>query len=248
MTCEEVRGLLSPYADGELDLVRGVDVERHLDGCPTCAAALEAIRSLSRALGDPTLYHPAPPQLGRRVRASLPRASRSSRLPWRALLPAVAAAAVVAVAVWGAVRGPSAPRADEQLAREVVASHIRSLQLDRHRVDVESSDQHTVKPWFLGKVDVAPDVKDLAAEGFPLVGGRLDYLDGRPAAALVYQRNKHVINVFVWRAGGPDRPPEASEYQGYRLIHWTDNGRAVWVVSDLNEEELRRFGELLRRL
>src|SRR5579885_2763748 len=163
VTCEEVRGLLSPYADGELDLVRGVDVERHLDGCPTCAAALEAIRSLSRALGDPTLYHPAPPQLGRRVRASLPRASRSSRLPWRALLPAVAAAAVVAVAVLGAVRGPSAPRADEQLALEVVASHIRSRQPYRHRVDVVWSYQHSVTPWVLGKVNVAADVKDLAA-------------------------------------------------------------------------------------
>jgi anti-sigma factor RsiW len=246
VTCEEIRSLLSPYADGELDLVRGVEIERHLEGCPACAAALERTRSLSSALGNPALYYQAPPDLHRRVRAAVRRAGGpGNRLAGRPLLAAAAAALLAAVALWSAVRGQPPP-ADEQLAQEVVASHVRSLMLERHRVDVESSDQHTVKPWFIGKVDVAPVVKDLSKEGFPLLGGRLDYLDGRPAAALVYERNKHAINVFVWQVAEKDRPPEVLERQGFHLIRWTDNGRTVWVVSDLNEEELRRFAGLLR--
>ena len=246
MTCDEVRGLLSPYADGELDAPRAAEVERHLAECPTCAAALEQLRALSGALGDPALYHRAPPELPGRVRASLSRAG-GRRVAWRPLFAAAAAAVLVAVAVWGAIRGPSAPAADELLARDVVASHYRSLMLDKHEVDVESSDQHTVKPWFTGKVDVAPEVKDLSAEGFPLVGGRLDYIDGRRTAALVYRRQKHLINVFVWPSAGKDRAPQALGRQGYHLIHWSDNGRAVWVVSDLNTQELGEFADLLRR-
>jgi anti-sigma factor RsiW len=247
VTCEEIRSLLSPYADGELDLVRGVDIERHLEQCPACATALERLRALSAALGDPALYHQAPPDLPRRVRAGVRRAgSPGKRLIWRPVLAAAAAAVLVAVALWGAMRGLSATLADERPARDVVASHVRSLMLEKHWVDVESSDQHTVKPWFIGKVDVAPEVKDLSAQGFPLLGGRLDYIDDRPAAALVYRRDKHLINVFIWRVSGKDRPPEALERQGYHLIRWTDNGRTVWVVSDLNAEALHRFAELLR--
>jgi anti-sigma factor RsiW len=248
VTCEEVRDLLSAYADGELDLVRAVEIERHLTECPACAADLERTPALSRALADPSLYYQPPPELAARVRASVRRAAGpGKRLAWRPIVAAVAAAILLAVAAWAAVRGSPSRPVEEQLAREVVASHVRSLLLDTHRVDVESSDQHQVKPWFTGKVDVAPEVKDLSAEGFPLIGGRLDYLDDRPAAALVYQRQKHVINVFVWRTAGKNREPEALERQGYHLIHWIDNGRAFWVVSDLNMQELRKFAELLRR-
>jgi anti-sigma factor RsiW len=251
VTCEEIRGLLSAYADGELDLVRGVEIERHLEGCPGCAAALDRTRSLSRALADPALYYRAPPDLQRRVRASVRLAAGSrNRRAWRPLVAVAAAAALVAAlvaaALWGVASGRPTPPADELLAREVVASHVRSLMLERHRVDIESSDQHTVKPWFIGKVDVAPEVEDLSTEGFPLIGGRLDYIDGRPAAALVYERKKHAINVFIFRVDGKDRSPEVMERQGYHLIRWIDNGRMVWVVSDLNAKELREFAELLR--
>jgi anti-sigma factor RsiW len=239
--------LLSPYADGELDLVRGVEIERHLEQCPVCAAALERIRLLSSAVGDPSLYYPAPPSLQQRVRASVRRVGGRSRRPWGLLLAVAAAAALVAVSAWGASRLLPASTPDERLAREVVACHVRSLLLERHRVDVASSKQHEVKPWFVGKVDVAPEVKDLSGQGFPLVGGRLDYIDGRPAAALVYHRRQHFINVFVWRTGEKDQAPEALERQGYHLIRWTDRERRVWVVSDLNAEELGQFAELLRR-
>jgi anti-sigma factor RsiW len=116
-----------------------------------------------------------------------------------------------------------------------------------HLVDISSSDRHEVKPWFLGKVDFAPEVKDLKDQGFPLVGGRLDYIDDRPTAALVYRRDKHVINVFVWRTTDKDAAPEYLERQGYHLIRWTDKERTYCVVSELNEAELREFVDLLRR-
>ncbi len=248
MTCEEIHSLLSPYADGELDLVRSMEIDKHVEECSACAAALTRMRSLSSALGDPRFYYDAPTHLRQRLNASI----RSSTEPrrwgvWRPILTTAAAAALLLIAGWGAMRGLSVSTADERLAREVVSSHVRSLLWDKHRVDVESSDRHTVKPWFVGKVDVAPEVKDLAQQGFPLVGGRLDYLDDRSAAALVYQREKHVINVFVWRTVEKDRTPEALDRQGYHLIHWVDNGRMFWVVSDLNSRELWDFAELLRK-
>jgi anti-sigma factor RsiW len=248
VTCEEIRDLLSPYADGELDLVRDLEFERHLRECPACAQALERTRLLSTRLRDPALYHAPPPDLHERVRASLPRSNRGrlSSPPWRRLGALTAAAALVAVAVAGAVWGLTAPSAEDLLVRDVVARHVYSLMLTKPRLDVESSDQHTVKPWFIGKLDFAPEVKDLSAEGFPLLGGRLDYLDGRPAAALVYGRQKHVINVFVWRTAGRNRPPQTLERQGYHLIHWADGDRTTWIISDLNNEELRRFADLLR--
>ncbi len=251
MTCEETGGLLAPYADAELDLVRGVEIERHLEQCPACTAALERTRSLSRALGDPALYHQAPLDLHRRVRATVRRASgersRLASLPWQWVGAAAAAAALVAFGLWGAFTALSKPSRDDVFAQQVVAAHVRSSLVDTHLVDRKSTNQHVVKPWFIGKVDVAPDVKDLSDRGFTLEGGRLDYIEHQNTAALVYLRNQHLINVFVWRAAGKDRAPEYLERQGYHLIHWVNNERMVWVVSDLNAEELREFAELLRQ-
>lgn len=250
MTCEEIRGLLSPYADGELDLVRDLEIEQHLRECPACAAVVEKTRSLSARLGDPALYHKPPPDLHRRIHVSLRQMDRPRKRPasmsWGWLGLIAASAALVAVALWGAFQGRTALSRDELLAREVVAAHVRSVMLPSHMLDVESSDQHTVKPWFIGKVDFVPNVQNLAPQGFPLKGGRLEYLAGQPAAALVYTRAKHVINVFIWRAIEPNRSPEFLERQGYHLIRWTDKERMFWVISDLNEKELRQFAELLR--
>jgi anti-sigma factor RsiW len=242
VTCDESRDLLSPYADGELDPVRSLEIERHLADCPACAAALAGLRSLSARLADPALYHQPPAALAKRVRASLPTRSFLRR----PVLAAAAAVLLAAVGVWGVVRGWSAPSAEEMLARQVVDSHVRSLMVE-HLLDFKADDQHQVKPWFHGRVDVVPEVKDLKEEHFPLVGCRLDYIDGRPTSAVVYRRRAHDINVFIWRGAGRDRPPVFLERQGYHLAHWDDNERAFWVVSDLNEEELRQFVGLMRR-
>jgi anti-sigma factor RsiW len=259
LTCEDFEALLHAFVDGELDLVRSLEVERHLQGCPACARVVQGHQALHTALKDPALYHRPPAGLEERVRASLrsglasrpvadPRPLRIAPF-WRPLALA-ASVALVAVLVWGILRGGSPPSADQMLAQQVASSHVRSLMEKRHLFDVESSDQHTVKPWFTGRLDFAPPVKNLADRGFPLVGGRLDYLDNRQAAALVYQRNQHVINLFVWPAAGrPARPPEVvavRDHPGYQLIHWTQGDLSYWVVSDLNEQELRAFVRLIR--
>jgi anti-sigma factor RsiW len=156
----------------------------------------------------------------------------------------MAAAAVVFLALVPLLRGPSQ---EEILTREVVSSHVRSL-MANHLADIPSTDQHTVKPWFNGKLDFSPPVQDFATEGFPLVGGRLDYLDHRPVAALVYHRDKHLINVFVWPSD-KDAPVETTRVtrQGYNVFHWSRSGMNFWVVSDLEERQLRDFVQLLQR-
>ncbi len=131
------------------------------------------------------------------------------------------------------------------LTEQVIAGHVRALQ-PGHLQDVASEDRHTVKPWFDGRIDFAPPVKDLAAARFPLTGGRLDYLDGRPVAALIYQRDKHVIDLFVWPAAG-ETPPQSAERQGYNIVHWSQNGMAFWAVSDLETAQLKQFAEDWRR-
>jgi anti-sigma factor RsiW len=248
LNCEELEDLLHAFVDGELDLTRSLEVERHLQGCPACAGAVEGHQALHKALNHPSLYHRPPGGWEDRVRKSL-RASISPRrvLPWRSFALA-ASVALTALLVGGVLRIRSQPSADELLAQQVASSHVRALMEKNHLVDVESADQHTVKPWFNGRVDFSPPVKNLADQGFPLVGGRLEYLDRHKAAALIYKRNQHIINLFIWRASDSSpRPPEAISVQGnWRVIHWIEGGLTYWAVSDLNELELQEFVRLIR--
>jgi anti-sigma factor RsiW len=249
--CAETQQLIHGYLDGELDLVTSVAVERHTQECPACAATYRRGRALREALRGGSLAFAPPADLRQRVRAALGRVSNgrpARRVPaWPVL--AVAAASLAAGVLLAVVllRAYGSRPAGDALAREVVASHVRSL-MEKHLKDVDSTDQHTVKPWLTPRVGYGPPVVNLKDEGFPLVGGRLDYLDGRPVAAVVYQRRQQVINLFVWPAeGGAETGPEAQTRQGYHLVHWTRGGMTYWAVSDLNPDELQTFARLLRR-
>jgi anti-sigma factor RsiW len=206
------------------------------------------------AVSDTALRFEPPAALRNRVRSALRDESadesgatnRSSRLSWRWLIPAASFATLVIVAL-GLFARLSRPSTSDLVAQEIVSSHVRSL-MEKHLTDVASSDQHTVKPWFDGRLDFSPPLKGLASAGFPLVGGRLDYIANRPVAALVYQHRQHYINVLVWPStGASDASGRALVRQGYNLINWTNAGMNYWAVSDLNLAELQEFVQLLQR-
>jgi anti-sigma factor RsiW len=246
VNCAETRELLHAYLDGELDLVPHLAIEQHLQGCPACAVELQQQQTLRTTLQNASLSHRAPPQLAERLRASLPRATRPRATVPRFWLGAAAALVVAALGTWGTIHVLSGRTVEEGLAHEVVAGHVRSL-LASHLLDVASSNQHVVKPWFSGQVAFAPTVKDLAEQGFVLAGGRLDYLDDHNTVALVYKRREHVINLFLWPAQGEaDTTPRSLSRQGYHLVHWVSGGFNYWAVSDLNEKELQEFVQLVR--
>jgi len=249
MVCREVMDRLSPFLDDELDPVASRAVAHHLESCPSCSAAIDRQRKLSESLRHDLEYHRAPDLLRARVvrdvraAAGRERARAGPAAPsWRWLSAAAAVIAVVGgtwvLAIMPRVLG------DDATAREAVSGHIRSL-MANHLTDVASTDQHTVKPWFAGKLDYSPPVTDFAAAGYPLVGGRLDYLQGRPVAALVYLHRKHIINAFVWpEASAHEQLAPAVTQQGYHVIHGVHAGMKYWVVSDLNEEELAVFARM----
>jgi anti-sigma factor RsiW len=257
LNCDAVQPLIAAYVDGELDLINTLAVEQHMAGCPTCSRTREGQRELHAALagggsgGGPggnkngALYYQAPADLKRRVRAGV-RADIASkqRQPlfsgaWMSPTRWVPALAVILLIALGWFFRPQTERA---VATEIASAHVRSL-MAAHLLDVPSSDRHTVKPWFAGKLDFSPAVPDLADKGFPLAGGRLDYINGRSVAALVYQRNKHVINVFIW----PGQSGSGTvTLNGYNVVHWTTGGMSYWAVSDLNVTELQELSLLLR--
>lgn len=238
MNCAEMLSWLDGYVDEELDLARSVEIERHLAVCADCAAQIQGLRKLRSAIAANAPYYAAPADLRKRVEGLMPRPNR--RPLWTmAWAPAAAAlAASLATVLIMDVR-PS-----NTIEREVVASHYRSL-LANHLTDVASSDRHTVKPWFTGKLDFGADVFDLSGSGFPLAGGRLDYIDGRTVAALVYNRGRHVINVFVWPESGSARAPRPDSARGYNVVHWSVAGMAWWAVSDVNAADLKELAGLL---
>jgi anti-sigma factor RsiW len=265
MNCEEATRLMDGYLDGELDPITSQTIEQHLRECRNCDQAYKTHDSLIRAIGNATPYYKAPAGLRERIQSSLrdeiaqqptrnggrdaqPQLPRRQPqpgailwgTPWNllSLAAAIIFAAIIAVTL---VPRWQRPGADQFLATQLIASHVRSL-MANHLTDVASSDQHTVKPWLDTKVDFAPPVVDLSSEGFPLLGGRLDYLDQRPVVALIYQRRKHFINLFVWPAkSNAKRATEAISRQGYQLLHWADSDFNYWAVSDVNNNDLQTF-------
>ena len=246
MNCAESRLLLHAHADGELDVAHSLELEQHLKTCSGCAAEKKSLHSLKAALRHSSLRYDAPESLRRKVRrmGRVPenetrRSLFQSLLLWRSLAFSAAALALAAILWQTGISGR------DTLSNEAVASHVRSLMAE-HLTDVASSDQHTVKPWFNGKLDFAPEVKDFAAEGFSLVGGRLDYLNGRAVAALVYRHDKHFINVFVWPVAAASSGTEKVENRrGYSVITRETNALRYCLVSDLNEKELTELARLL---
>jgi anti-sigma factor RsiW len=245
MNCRDALDLVHGYIDGELDLVKSLEIEQHLGACPACKVQYDQVRELGSGIRAHALYHAAPPALRARVAAALPRehASGARAWGWGGMAAALALFTLLGLGFGLTLLQPGA---DDRLAREVVAAHVRSLMAD-HLMDIASSDQHTVKPWIDGKLDFAPPVADLAAQGYPLAGGRLDYLGGRGVMALVYRRHAHVINLFVWPLPtGADSGLRSDSSQGYNVAHFSRAGMAFWAVSDLNPEEFKAFVGLVR--
>ena len=246
MTCDEAKILLHALIDGELDAGHAREVEDHIATCPDCAAELAAYREMSKAIAGADLRYTAPPALRRRIEAALPQAQTqiqavpSRRAVLRGFAMGSAVSAIAATGLFAIVL-----RSDDEsrITSEIVSAHLRSLQAG-HLTDVISTDQHTVKPWFNGKLDVAPPVIDLTAQGFTLIGGRLDYVDARPIGAIVYRRRLHIINLFVAQTASTERRAAKTEtFQGFNVRSWSEGGLNYWAVSDLAADELAEFSD-----
>lgn len=250
--CDEWAAMLHGLLDGELDAVHTLRCEEHVASCKACAAELTRLRALRRILSRDSVRWRAPETLRARVLADVmqqgsarSRSSESRPGGWGrfmailrrwSLIPSLA---VLAASLFIAV----APlNHGNQLTDDLVAGHVRSLLAD-HLTDVASSNRHVVKPWFVGKLDFAPPVIDLEMQGFPLVGGRVDYIDGRVVAALVYRRHSHIINVFIWPANAAG--DKSMMREGYNLMSWTRGGLVFWAVTDLEASELKQFQQAL---
>jgi len=271
MNCHEIADLMDGYQDGELDALTSQRIEQHLRDCHKCEEAFVAHTAFAHAITQNAPYYKVPADLRQRIQSSLRDAvgakteggdgqasALSSTRPQRELRPFFSPVpwnwlALAAALILGAILASNfLPRmgtsnADQFLATQLIASHVRSLMAD-HLTDVPSSDQHTVKPWLDAKLDFAAPVVDLSSQGFPLIGGRLDYLDNHSAAALVYQRRKHFINLFIWPGTPGDSKAQAMvARQGYHLVHWSDGDFTYWAVSDVNAGDLQNFKELFEQ-
>jgi anti-sigma factor (TIGR02949 family) len=251
VTCEKSQTRLHAYFDGELDAIGAAEFERHLESCPDCETRLAAEDKLRSALAGAQLYARAPETLRKKLLTALPKAAvppplkdtRSSlEKSWRWL---AIAASVILAAILGTQYLEKLNHYSQQqaMAAVIVDAHLRSLQ-PGHLEDVISTDQHTVKPWFDGKIDFAPPVRDFANDGFPLLGGRLDVIDSRTAAALVYGRRKHIVNVFVEKTQPGDSQNTSGELQGYHWVSWQQNNFTFTAVSDTAYADLDQLKQL----
>jgi anti-sigma factor (TIGR02949 family) len=272
VSCKLTQRFVPGYLDGELDLSRTIEMETHLQGCAECARELEKQQALRATLQRGSLAFAAPEGLRARIQTSL-LAATSAPAPILTTTPALASVqanfpartrewspfqflrwasafavlALCTVVAWQLLPGLHGPTNDQQLAAEVFTSHVRSLEAN-HLMDIVSTDQHTVKPWFDGKLDFSPPVEELASDGFPLIGGRLDYLEGHQVAALIYQRRKHIINVYVWPEAAAAVASSAKTLeprQGYNMIRWAGGGFQFWAISDVSAADLAELARLL---
>jgi anti-sigma factor RsiW len=252
MTCNETKDLIHAWLDHEVDPVRSAEIEAHLTTCPACQRNSETYESLRTVVAGQAAYFAAPPAVNRKVRSALRNAARAEAPPalkwiwlgdlnWSRLFAPIA---VAGLAVLGAVL-LGRPSDQELWAQAVVSAEVRSL-MPNHLTDVLSSDQHTVKPWFNGKLDYSPPVVDLTAQGFPLVGARLDYLRDHRISVLVYKHGNHFINLFIWPTSARNAPETTLRRQGYHIVHWVQSGMDCWAASEIRMEDLQEFARLFQ--
>ena len=245
MTCIEARPLLDAYFDNELDLSGSLSVEHHVAECASCSAILKNLNLLRAELAPEVFDLTRKSTVGilrTAIRKVVPASLKPSPSKWSTAALYVAAAAALLLAV--IVPTPSRDSGTSP-TRQIVDSHLRSLMVD-HLVDVPSSDQHTVKPWFQGKLDFAPEVADLTDKGFVLIGGRIDVINGHPVAAIVYKKRGHFVSLWTGRSQATDASPIFSTVEGYQVAHWIHSGADRWVTTDLNQAEVKTFVNLIR--
>jgi anti-sigma factor RsiW len=244
MNCSSIQPLIGAAVDGELDASQQFKIREHLEDCPSCNRAYQDLQQLHEDIRSQAIYYQAPDSLVQRLRASIRGEHHQNiqrrELPWKWI--AIAASVLLAFSISANLLLSKRELPENQfIAQEVLSEHVRSM-LTNHQVDVISSDRHTVKPWFGDKLDFSPDVKDLAARGFALIGGRVDYINQRPVAALVFQRSKHVISLFTWPASSSVTGVRSQN--GYHFVTWNKDGMTYWAVSDLNLDDLKQFSRL----
>ena len=261
MNHEEALNLLPAYVDKELSLSELNEFERHLNGCDECQRQFNEQMHMSKLVKSNAIYFEASSKLANRIEAVLPinpaksAPQKSSESIWninwlnnwaetwggKGMLLASMTALIISASLFLAI-----PTAQDKLIEELTASHIRSLQAN-HLSDVISTDQHTVKPWFNGKLDYSPPIVDLASTGFPMEGGRLDYINGKTVAVVIYRHNKHPINLFVCQSNNKDSEIQHTTRNGFNLVHWENSGMNFWAISDLETGTLLGFAQQLRQ-
>ncbi len=243
MKCNEVNTVLNAYLDGELPSIQAQQVEEHLRSCTDCSEVYRGLTNVRNTIKSSDIYNSAPTHLKKRVSDSLKEAENSKSF-WAGIthqltysLPALLLGLVIG---WVIMSHLNTQRAESDLLNSLVSAHIRSLMVD-HLTDIASSDSHTVKPWFHGRLEFSPPVYDLTRHGYPLIGGRLDYLAGRSTAALVYRHRQHTINLFISPELESFGSMKSARYNGYNVINWREGSLSYWLISDLNLPDLEHF-------
>jgi len=248
MKCDEIRKALSAFADGELSSARAQQIRDHLPSCTACSEEYRAMDDLRGKIQSADLYALAPEYLGKQISNHL-QATENCHTPWYSVSPrfafSIPAMLLGLVIGWAGMFYYHLQQAQDGLLDSLASAHIRSLMVD-HVTDIASSDSHTVKPWFHGRLDFSPPVHDLTRDGYPLLGGRLDYLAGGSTAVLVYRHRQHTINLFITPNAEQLVTVKSTEYRGYNILSWDDGGLSYWVVSDLNMSDLEDFRALFK--